>query len=322
MLLFWITLISAVVLGGLLLLLSRFMILWLQALVSGANVSLFSLILMPLRKVDPRVIVLSKVMIAQAGLNPVSTNLIEAQYLAGGDVPRVTLALIAAQRANIDLDWNTAAAIDLAGRDILEAVQISVNPRVINCPALEPGSRPTLDGVAGDGIQLEVRALVTVRTNLFQLIGGATESTVIARVGQGIVSAIGGCKSYREILNNPSLISQQVLAKGLDSQTSFEIISIDIANIEIGENIGARIQLDQANADIRIALAHAEKRKAMAIARQQEMMAMTRENEALLVLEEAKIPTGIANAFREGQLRTPNSLGLNPYKQKRLVVTT
>ncbi|WP_231742682.1 flotillin-like FloA family protein [Polystyrenella longa] len=298
---------------GVLLLLARYLSLWLQAYVTGTGIKLLTLFLMSLRKVNPEVIVRSKVMAVQAGLTTISTNAIEAQYLAGGDVPRIMLALISAQRANIALDWDTAAAIDLAGRDILEAVQISVNPKVINCPIQESEGLSTLDGFAKDGIQLKVRALVTVRTNLLQLVGGATEATVIARVGQGIISAIGACGSYREILADPGIISRQVLAQGLDSQTSFEIVSIDIADIDIGDNIGARLQLDQANADIRIALAFSEKRRAMAVARQQEMVALTKEHEAQLVLEESKIPSAVAFAFRDNPLRSSRVRG----KEKR-----
>ncbi len=289
--------------GGALYVASRYFSLWMQAYVTGTQIRLISLILMSLRKVDPRVIVQCKVMAVQAGLTDFSTNAIEAQYLAGGNVQRVTLALIAAQRAGIDLDWNTAAAIDLAGRDILEAVQVSVNPKVISCPDPESGRGTTLDGVAKDGIQLKVRVRVTVRTNLLQLVGGATEATVIARVGQGIVSAIGSCESYRDALADPLIITRQVIEKGLDSQTAFDIVSIDIADIDVGENIGAKLQMDQANADIRIARAEAEQRRAMAVAREQQMIALTTEYRALVVLAEAQIPAAIADAFRKGQLR-------------------
>jgi len=253
-------------------------------------------------------------MAVQAGLPDVSTDAIEAQLLAGGNVQRVTLALVAAHRAKIDLDWDTAAAIDLAGRDILEAVRLSVNPKVINCPDPEAGRGNTLDGVAQDGIQLKVRVRVTVRTNVSQLIGGATESTVIARVGEGIVSAIGSCETYKVALNDPLLITRQVIERGLDAETAFAIVSIDIADITVGANIGARLQIDQANADIRIARAEAEKRRSMAIARLQEMVALKRENEAAVVLAEAEIPVAIAAAYRAGNLRTksttPGTVGL------------
>ncbi|MEQ9409074.1 MAG: flotillin-like protein FloA [Fuerstiella sp.] len=296
-------LLLAVFVGGLLYVVSRYFSLWLQAYLTGTRIGLFSLVSMSLRKVDPATIVRCKVMAVQAGLDDFSTDALEAQYLAGGNVNRVVLALIVAQRAGIELDWKTAAAVDLAGRNVLEAVQVSVNPKVIMCPDPETGHGDTLDGVAKDGIQLKVRVRVTVRTNLLQLIGGATESTVIARVGQGIVSAIGSCDSYRDALADPLVITRQVLAKGLDSQTAFAIVSIDIADIDVGANIGATLQSDQANADIRIARAHAEKRRAMAVARQQEMVALTTENQAAIVLAEAEIPAAIAAAFRKGQLR-------------------
>jgi uncharacterized protein YqfA (UPF0365 family) len=297
-------LVAAVLFLILLYVLSRYFALWLQAYVTGTRIRLLSLPLMSLRRVDPKVIVQSKVMAVQAGLDEFSTNDMEAQYLAGGNVARVTLALIAAQRAGIDLDWNTAAAIDLAGRDILEAVQVSVNPKVIYCPDPAAGRGDTLDGVAKDGIQLKVRVRVTVRTNLAQLIGGATEATIIARVGQAIVTAIGSCESYRDALADPLLISRQVVQRGLDSQTAFEIVSIDIADIDVGLNIGAQLQIDQANADIRIARADAEQRRAMAVAREQEMRALIVENQAAVVLAEAQIPEAIAGAFRVGNLGT------------------
>lgn len=282
--------------------LGRYFSLWLQAFVTGTRIGLLSLVAMSLRRVSPQVVVQCKVMAVQAGLTDVSTNEIEAQYLAGGNVERVTLALIAAHRAGIDLDWDTAAAIDLAGRDILEAVRVSVNPKVIYCPDPETGHGETLDGVAQDGIQLKVRVRVTVRTNLDQLIGGATEATVIARVGEAIVSAIGSCDSYQVALADPLLITRQVIQRGLDSQTAFAIVSIDIADIDVGTNIGAQLQIDQANADIRIARAEAEKRMAMARAREQEMVALTCENQATVVLAEAQIPAAISGAFRNGNI--------------------
>ena len=299
----WATIIAALALGGVLYVASRYFRLWLQAYITGTRINMFSLMLMSLRKVDPQVIVQCKIMAVQAGLDDIPTGALESQYLAGGHVQRVTLALIAAHRACIDLDWNTAAAIDLAGRDILEAVQVSVKPKVIYCPDPTAGRSDTLDGVAQDGIQLKVRVRVTVRTNILQLIGGATEATVIARVGQGIVSAIGSCASYRDALADPLIITRQVVEKGLDSQTAFAIVSIDIADIDVGANIGAQLQIDQAEADIRIARASAEKRRAMAVAREQEMLALTRENQAAVVLAEAKIPPAIAEAFRTGNLR-------------------
>ncbi|HRA87287.1 MAG TPA: flotillin-like protein FloA [Planctomycetaceae bacterium] len=293
----------AVVLGSLLVVMSRYFSLWLQASLTGTDIGFLSLISMSLSKVDPQLIVRCQVMAVQAGLDNIPTAAMEAQYLAGGNVLRVTLALIVAHRAGIELDWDTAAAVDLAGRDVLEAVRVSVNPKVIICPDPETGHGETLDGVARDGIQLKVRVRVTVRTNLMQLIGGATEATVIARVGQGIVTAIGSCDTYREALADPFIITRQVLAKGLDSQTAFSIVSIDIADIDVGTNVGAALQITRADADIRIARAEAEKRRAMAVAREQEMVALTREHEATVVLAEASIPMAVADSFRTGQLR-------------------
>ena len=265
---------------------------------------------MSLRRIDPQTVVRCKIMCVQAGIADVSTNALEAQYLAGGDIQRITVAMIVAQRASIKLDFDTAAAVDLAGRDILEAVRLSVNPKVIMCPDPETGHGDTLDGVSKDGIQLKVRARVTVRTNLQQLVGGATEATIIARVGQGIVSAIGSCECYRDALADPLIITRQVLAKGLDSQTAFAIVSIDIADIDVGTNIGARLQHAQAEADIRIARAHAEERRAMAVAREQQMVALTREYEAEIVLAEVEIPAAVAAAYRIGQLRAGNKPAL------------
>lgn len=302
----WLMLIGAVALIAVLYLLSGYLSLWVQAYVTGTDIGLLSLFLMSLRGVDPKIVVQSKVMAVQAGLPKLSTSAIEAHALAGGNVHRVTLALIAADRASMLLDWDTASAIDLAGRDVLEAVQASVIPKVIHCPPLDASGTDTLYGVARDGIQLKVRVLVTVRTNLAQLIGGATELTVIARVGQGIVAAIGACESYQQALTDPALISRQVTTKGLDSQTCFEIVSIDIADIDVGANIGARLRIDQASADIRIACAAAEVRRAMAVAEQQEMVALKRDRQAQLLLAEAEIQYAIAAAFRRGQLRTLN----------------
>ncbi|MFN6314993.1 MAG: flotillin-like protein FloA [Planctomyces sp.] len=282
---------------------SRYFSLWLQAYLTGTRLSLLSLILMSLRKIDPAQIVRCRIMAVQAGLDAVSTDAMEAQYLAGGNVERVTSALIIANRAGIALNWDTAAAVDLAGRDVLEAVRLSVNPRVIMCPDPTAGGGDTVDGVAQDGIQLKVRVRVTVRTNLAELVGGATEATVIARVGQGIVSAIGMCPNYKDALADPMVITRNVLSRGLDSQTAFEIVSIDIADISVGDNIGANLLIDQAEADKRIARADAEKRRAMAVAREQEMVALTRENEATVVLAEAAIPAAVATAFRTGHLR-------------------
>jgi uncharacterized protein YqfA (UPF0365 family) len=220
-------------------------------------------------------------------------------------VQRVVRALIASHRARIELDWDTAAAIDLAGRNVLEAVQTSVNPKVIDCPDTRRG-RNTLDGVAKNGIQLKARARVTVRTNLKQLVGGATEDTVIARVGEGIVSAIGSSDTHNAVLANPALIAEAVLRKSLDSQTAYEIVSIDIADIDVGDNVGARLQADQAEADMRVARAHAEQRRAEAVAQEQEMQANTQENRAIVVLAEAAVPKAMADAFKKGQLRISN----------------
>lgn len=294
----------AILSGAIYVVVSRYFSLWLQAYLTGTRISLLSLFMMSLRKIDPAVIVHCKIVAVQAGLESFSTDALESQYLAEGNVERVTQALVIANRAGIVLSWDTAAAVDLAGRDVLDAVRLSVNPRVIMCPDPATGHGDTLDGVAKDGIQLKVRVRVTVRTNLSQLIGGATESTVVARVGQGIVSAIGSCNSYRDALADPMVITRNVLAKGLDSQTAFSIVSIDIADIDVGANIGANLQIAQAEADKRIARAHAEKRRAMAVAGEQEMVALTRENEATVVLAEAEIPSAVATAFRRGLLRT------------------
>ena len=300
----WSYIVAAAILCGLAILVASYFRLWLQAYFTGTRISLLDLVLMSLRKSNPRAIVQCKVMAVQSGLAAHSTSALEAHYLAGGEVHRVTLALIAADRAGICLDWNTAAAIDLAGRDVMEAVKVSVNPKVIDCPDPKDGGGDTLYGVAKDGVQLKVRVRVTVRTNLSQLVGGATEATVVARVGQSIISAIGSCDSYREALGDPTVITRQVIAKGLDSQTAFAIVSIDIADIDVGTNIGAKLQIDQADADVRVARAAAEKRRAMAIARQQEMRAELAKSRALLVLAEAEIPAPLAIAFRTGQLHT------------------
>jgi uncharacterized protein YqfA (UPF0365 family) len=277
--------------------------LWMRAFVTRARVSPFSLVFMSLRKVNPQQIVDAKISAVQAGLSGVSTQALEAHYLAGGNVQRVVRAMIAANRALIDLEWDTAFAIDLAGRDVLDAVRTSVDPKVIDCPDTRRHGRMTLDGVAKDGIQLKARARVTVRTNLSQLVGGATEETIIARVGEGIVSAIGSSESHKLVLANPMLIAQAVMKKGLDAQTAYEIVSIDIADIDVGDNVGARLQADQAEADVRVARARAEKRRADAVATEQEMQALSQENRAKVVLAEAEIPRAMAEAFERGQLR-------------------
>jgi len=271
----------------------KFFRLWLQAKLSKADVKFSELIGMWLRKVDTRTIVLSKITAIQAGLT-LTTRDLESHYLAGGRVPNVVGALIAANRANIDLTLKTATAIDLAGRDILDAVRTSVNPRVIDCPSPEKG-KDTVDAVAQDGIQLKAKARVTVRANIERLIGGATQETIIARVGEGIVTTIGSAITYKSVLENPDEISKAVLAKGLDAGTAFEILSIDIADVDVGENVGAKLQAAQAEADMRRAKAEAEKRRAMAFAREQEMRALVVENES-------KVPLAMAEAFIKGNL--------------------
>jgi uncharacterized protein YqfA (UPF0365 family) len=261
---------------------------------------------MTLRQVDARVIVRSKIMAMQAGLGNdpttgITTRRIEAHYLAGGNVPGVIRAIIAAHRADIDLDFDRAAAIDLAGRDVLEAVQTSVYPKVIDCPD-QKSNKNTLSAIAKNGVELKVRARVTVRTNLKQLIGGATEETVIARVGEGIITSISSSDNHLIVMENPHLISKAVLDRGLDAQTAFEIVSIDIADIEVGENVGARRQVDQAEADTRVARARAEQRRSIAIAREQEMKAKVAENRAHVLLAEAEVPLAMAEAFKKGNL--------------------
>jgi len=283
--------------------------LWFQAFWSKARVTFFELFGMSLRKVNARTIVQARIMATQAGLGNISTRKLEAHYLAGGDVPRVIRALIAAQRADLDLDYDKACAIDLAGRDVLDAVQTSVNPKVIDCPDGTSG-KSTLSAVAKNGVELKIRARVTVRTNLQQLIGGATEETIIARVGEGIITSIGSAPSHFEVMEHPDTISKAVLQRGLDAQTAFQIVSIDIADIEVGENIGARLQADQAEADTRVARAKAEERRAVAIAREQEMKAATAENRARLIDAEALVPKSIGDAYRAGRIAlAPNGQG-------------
>jgi uncharacterized protein YqfA (UPF0365 family) len=267
--------------------------LWFTALVSNVRISLIQLVLMRWRKVPPRIIVNSLITSTKAGLNLKRDDL-EAHYLAGGHVQGVVNALISAEKANIELDFKTATAIDLAGRDVLEAVQMSVNPKVIDTKKVA--------AVAKDGIQLIAMARVTVRANIDQLVGGAGEETVLARVGEGIVSSIGSADSHKAVLENPDSISKVVLAKGLDSGTAFEILSIDIADIDIGKNIGAELQMDQANADKNIAQAKAEERRAMAVAHEQEMKAKAQESRANVIQAEAEIPKAIAESFRSGNL--------------------
>jgi uncharacterized protein YqfA (UPF0365 family) len=284
---------------------ARYFRLWIQSVTTGAGIGIFDLLGMTFRKVNPAVIVRSKIMAVQAGIGDeqgVTLKALEAHYLAGGNVPLVIRALIAAAKAKlVDLNFKLAAAIDLAGRNVLEAVQTSVNPKVIDCPGRGMG-KESLDGVAQNGIQLKVKARVTVRANLKQLIGGATEETIIARVGEGIVSAIGSSKSHLEVLESPDRISKTVLARRLDSQTAFEIVSIDVADVDVGENIGARLQADQAEADVRVARANAEGRRAMAVSEEQEMIAKIEENRAKVVEAEAEVPKAIAQAFNTGKL--------------------
>jgi uncharacterized protein YqfA (UPF0365 family) len=286
----------------------KFFRLWLQAKLSRADVKFSELIGMWLRRVDTRTIVLSKITAIQAGLTLTTTDL-ESHYLAGGRVPNVVRALVAANRANIDLSLKTATAIDLAGRDILEAVQTSVNPKVIDCP--DPAkSRGTIDAVAQDGIQLKAKARITVRANIERLIGGATQETIIARVGEGIVTTIGSAITYKSVLENPDNISKTVLAKGLDAGTAYEILSIDIADVDVGENVGAQLQAAQAEADMRRAKAEAEKRRAMAVAREQEMRALVVENES-------KVPLAMAEAFKKGYLGV-----MDYYRMKNVMADT
>ncbi len=275
--------------------------LWIQSQLTRADVGLFELITMPFRKVDPAAIVNNKITLVKSGLVHITTNDLESHYLAGGRVPNVARAMIAADRAKLNLDWKTATAIDLAGRDILDAVHTSVNPKVIDCPN-EKSNKATIDAVAMDGIQLKARARVTVRTNLAQLVGGATEETVIARVGQGIVSAIGSSDTHKEVLANPDRISKAVLSSALDAGTAYEILSIDIADVDVGINIGSRLQADQAEADTKRFKAEAEKRRALAVALEQENRAQVEANRAKVVLAEAEVPLAMAEAFRSGNL--------------------
>ena len=282
--------------------------LWFQALISGVKISLIQLVLMRWRKVPPGTIVMAMITGTKAGLK-LEANELEAHYLAKGNVPNVVNALISADKANIDLNFNMAAAIDLAGRDVFQAVQMSVNPKVINTPPVT--------AVAKDGIQLIAKARVTVRANIKQLVGGAGEETVLARVGEGIVSSIGSAESHKSVLENPDSISKLVLTKGLDAGTAFEILSIDIADIDIGKNIGAVLQIDQANADKNIAQARAEERRAMAVALEQEMKAKAQEARAKVIEAETEIPLAMAEAFRSGNLGV-----MDYYKMKNIQADT
>lgn len=267
--------------------------LWIQALVSGARVGLVNIVFMRFRKVPPKLIVQSKIMAVKAGLD-LSTDHLESHFLAGGNVSRVVQALIAADKASIELDFNRSAAIDLAGRDVLEAVQMSVNPKVIETPLVA--------AMAKDGIQLKAISRVTVRANIDRLVGGAGEETILARVGEGIVTTIGSAESHKTVLENPDLISKRVLEKGLDAGTAYEILSIDIADVDIGKNIGAELETDRAEADKKIAQAKAEERRAMAFAAEQEMKARVQEMRAKVVEAESKVPLAMAEAFKAGNL--------------------
>jgi uncharacterized protein YqfA (UPF0365 family) len=294
-----------VILVGIFAVFANYFNLWIQCVLTNAGITIFDLLRMTFVKVNPRVIVKSKIMAVQAGLGDdedLTSHALERHYLAGGNVPLVVRALIAARKAKtIKLSFREATAIDLAGRNVLESVQTSVYPKVIDCPGKASG-RESLDAVAKNGIQLKVKARVTVRANLQQLIGGATEETIIARVGEGIVSAIGSAAEHKNVLENPDMISKAVLARRLDSQTAFEIVSIDIADIDVGDNIGARLQADQAEADMRVARARAEGRRAMAAAAEQEKIAAIEESRAKVVEAEAEVPKAMADAFRSGSL--------------------
>jgi uncharacterized protein YqfA (UPF0365 family) len=312
--------IGAIIVGGVILLILflfafQYIGLWVQAWVSGASVRFIDLIMMRFRKVKPRLIVENRITAKKADID-ITTEQLESHYLAGGHVTAVTRAVIAAKKAKIDLEWNIATAIDLAGRDILEAVRTSVNPKVIDCPSVE-SNRSTIDAVASDGIKLCARARVTVRTNIARLVGGATEETIVARVGEGIVSTIGSAKNHLAVLENPDEISRTVLEKGLDAGTAYEILSIDIADIDVGENIGARLQADQASADTKRYQATAEQRRAMAVALEAEHKAEVEKNKALVVLAEAEVPKAMADAFRSGNMGI-----MDYYRMKNLVADT
>jgi uncharacterized protein YqfA (UPF0365 family) len=279
----------------------NFLSIFIQSWSSGAYISPMNLILMRLRNINPRLIVQAYIQAVRAKIPDVDTDTLEAHYLAGGDVVGVINALIAAKNAKIELGFEQARAIDLAGRDVCEAVRTSVNPKVIDCPDPTQG-RMTIDAVAKDGIQLKAKARVTVKADLNKLIGGAIEETIIARVGEGIVTTIGSADSHKAVLENPDMISKTVLSKGLDSGTAFEIMSIDIADIDVGENIGARLQADQAEADKRVAQANAEMRRAAAVALEQEMLAKVQEMQAKVIESQAQVPLAMAASFRDGNL--------------------
>ncbi len=308
-------LVALVVLLVIFVVLWQFFGLYLRAMVSGAKVGFVDLMGMRLRKVNAMAIVNARIQASRAGLS-ITTPEMESHVLAGGDVQRVIAAMIAANKAAIDLTWKTATAIDLAGRDILDAVQTSVNPKVIDVPSAAM-NRNSIDGVAQDGIQLKVKARVTVRTNIKSLVGGATEETIIARVGEGIVTAIGSAQDYKHVLENPDRISKAVLAKGLDANTAFEILSIDIADIDVGDNVGAKLAADRAKSDTQRFQAEAEQRRAMAVAHEQENVAKQAENRAAVILAEAEVPRAIADAFRSGNLGV-----MDFYKMKNVQADT
>jgi uncharacterized protein YqfA (UPF0365 family) len=307
-----VTLVILVLLSAIgLLVFLKFVKLFVECWLSGAQVRFTDLFWMKLRNVDYPMIVRQKIALVQANVR-ISPGELEAHYLSRGNVAKTAAAVISAHKASIDLLWKTAAAIDLAGRDVLDAVKTSVNPKVIDCPNPIKG-RQTLSGVCKNGIQLKTRARVTVRTKLECLVGGATEETIIARVGEGIVKAIGSAEQHTDVLANPSLISQAVLKNSLDSQTAFEVVSVDVAEIDVGDNIGANLQANQAAADLRVAQAQAEKRRALAVAQEQEMRAKVAENRALVVEAEAQVPLAIAQAFRDGQLSVMDYYNFHNY---------
>ena len=304
-------LIGGVIIGGIFLLIFvalafQYIGLYLQAWVSGAKVGFIDLIMMRFRKVNSKSVVINRISAKKAGLE-ISTDQLEAHYLAGGRITNVVRAMIAADKARIDLEWENGTAIDLAGRDIMDAVHTSVDPKVIDCPSQSSG-KSTIDAVAGDGIQLRARARVTVRTNIARLVGGATEETIIARVGEGIISTIGSADTHLQVLENPDNISKTVLSKGLDAGTAFEILSIDIADVDVGENIGATLQAHQAEA---------EKRRAMAVAQEAEYRAEEQKNRALVVLAEAEVPKAMADAFRKGNFGV-----MDYYNMKNVIADT
>ncbi len=282
--------------------------LWVQAMVSGARIGLLNIVFMRFRKVPPKLVVTTRIMAAKAGLD-INTNDLESHFLAGGDVMRVIQAMIAADKANMAIDFNRAAAIDLAGRNVLEAIQMSVNPKVIETPLVA--------AMAKDGIQLKALSRVTVRANIDRLVGGAGEETILARVGEGIVTTIGSAETHKRVLENPDMISKTVLSKGLDSGTAYEILSIDIADVDVGKNIGAELETDRAEADKKIAQAKAEERRAMAIATEQEMKSRVEEMRAKVVEAEAQVPLAISQAFKEGNLGI-----MDYYKMKNIMADT